>query len=316
MRMYGFTQYGGPEVAETIEAPVPSPGRGQVRIRMEAAGVNPADIKVRSGQRVGQVEVRFPMAMGREACGIVEELGEGVQGLESGQRVVGAVASGTGALAEQVLLVAGSAAPVPAAVSPAAAACVPVALGTAHDALDELDLPEGSTLLVLGAGGGVGSAACALARARGLRVVGVASASKALLLAWLGAEHVESGPGWEDRVRSVAPEGVDGALDLVGEEVLEGIFGLVADPACVRSTAAPASAKKRGGAGVKRRRKAAVFAEVLELMAAGAVEPAILGRFALEDAAEAVAAVEGGHAAGNTVVLAPAPDSAPAPTEG
>ncbi len=91
MLVYGFQEYGDAAVQAYIETPMPVPVAGQLLVEMTAAGVNPADIKVRSGLRKEQVEVAFPMAMGREAAGVVQSVGTGVVGIEVGQRVFGQV---------------------------------------------------------------------------------------------------------------------------------------------------------------------------------------------------------------------------------
>ena len=274
---------------------------------MRAAGVNPADIKVRLGQRTGAVEVRFPMAMGREASGTVLAVGEGEDGaadLEVCDEVFGSTASGTGAVAEQVLLDASGTALRPAGVTPEQASSIPVAFATAHDALHQMALPAGSSVLVIGAGGGVGTAMCSLGRRAGLRVIGVASAAKRDLVVGLGAVHVLSGAQWADRVRAIAPDGVDALLDLAGGRVLAEAVALLAPGRAPLSIADPAAAGEHGGGGVARRRTTQVFAEVAEIVAAGEAAPVVTATYPLDRAAEAVAAVESGHAAGNVVVTA------------
>ncbi|WP_426243305.1 NADP-dependent oxidoreductase [Nocardioides sp. LHG3406-4] len=311
MRIYGFTSYGGPDVQAHLDVPEPEVGSGQLLVEMTAAGVNPADIKVRSGLRK-EVAVAFPMPMGREAAGVVTAVGEGVTGFVPGQRVFGQTATGTGALAERVLLAAGSSAVVPDGVEDAQATCIPVSIGTAYDALDQLGLAAGETLLVMGAGGGVGTATCALARLRGVRVVGVASVAKAELVTELGATHVVSGDGWPDRVRAVAPGGVDAVFDLVGTPVLADAFELAAVPSRVISIAAASEATEAGGSGVERRRTTEVFTLLVGLVAAGELSPVVSATYPFDQAADAVAQVETGHTAGNVVVVRSRQASAPA----
>ena len=303
MLIYGFQEYGDAAVQAYIETPIPVPGHGQLLVEMTAAGVNPADIKVRSGLRKEQVEVAFPMAMGREAAGVVRAVGAGVVGFEAGERVFGQVTSGTGALAERVLLDAASSAVIPAGVEDPHASCIPVSVGTAHDALDQLGLAAGDTLLVTGAGGGVGTSACQLARLRGQRVIGLASAAKAGVVTSLGATHVASGDGWPDRVRGIAPQGVTAVLDLVGTAVLADAIALLAGGPRVVSAAAPAAAIGAGGSGVTRRRTSKVFQQLAELIAAGNLSPLVSASYLFDHAADAVATVESGHALGNVVVV-------------
>lgn len=304
---FGFQRYGGPEVLKHLTVPTPRPGPGQVLIRMTAAGVNPADIKVRNGDRQGSIPVQFPMAVGREAAGVVVELGEGVGHVSVGDRVFGPTAAGTGALAGHVLLDAPGVAAVPDGVTDEQAACIPVAGGTAHDALDELDLAEGSTVLMLGAGGGVGTCVLQMARDRGLTVLGLASAQKAELIESLGGIPVDRHQDWETAVRrqgSHGSHGVDAVIDSVGGETLRSAAALLRIPGAIRSVADPAQAEQLGGSGVIRRRTTEVYTQVAQLVADGRFAPVITQRFALADAAQAVAAVESGHAAGKVVVTA------------
>ncbi|OMH31224.1 zinc-binding dehydrogenase [Tersicoccus sp. Bi-70] len=305
MHAFAFSAHGGPEVTAHVDVPVPVPGPGQLLVRMAASGVNPGDVKVRSGGRQGAFDVRFPMAIGREAAGDVVTVGDGVEGWAPGDAVFGAAAAGTGTLADLVLLTAESVARRPDGVSPEQATCIPVSVGTAWDALDELDLAAGSILLVLGAGGGVGSAASAIGVARGLTVIGVASAGKRQLVEDLGAVHVVSGDGWTDRVRELTTDGrVDGVIDLVGGDVLREAAALVRDRGAIRSGAAPQLATGLGGSGVTRRRTTAVFTAIAEAIAAGVFSPVVSGTWPLAQAEQAVAAVEDGHAIGNVVVIA------------
>lgn len=304
MRMFGFDRYGGPEVQGFFEVPNPRPGPGQVLIGLIAAGINPADVKVRRGERVGAVPVQFLMAMGREACGRVVAIGgpeDRSSGLEIGDLVFGSCAAGTGALADLVLLDGQSVTPVPADVEPAAAACIPVALATAYDALDELALQPGETLLVLGVGG-VGEPALQLATSRGVRGIGVGSQVKRAVVQDAGGAYAASGEGWDDRVRALAPDGIDALLDCVGGENLDRAAALLRPSGRLRSVADPARAERLGGSGVTRRRTSRVFGEVAALVAEGTLRPRISVRVPFGRAAEAVAAVETGRLTGKAIV--------------
>ena len=306
MRIYGFDEYGGPDVQRFHEVEEPPIREGSMRVRTVAAGVNPADVKVRSGARQSGFPVEFPMAMGREACGDVVELGPGARdGIVVGDRVFGSCVPGTGALAQTSLLDAASAVLVPAGLDPARAACIPVAVGTAHDAVEELECAAGDTVLVLGAGGGVGVHAIQLARSAGARVIAVASEGKQDLIEGLGVEHIASGPGWEERVRGLtAGDGarpVDALLDCVGGETLACGVALLAGTR-VRSVADPEGASAAGGSGVVRRRTAEVFGALASRAAEGKLEIVVDGVVPFAEAARAVERVEAGHARGKTVV--------------
>lgn len=296
MRIFGFSSHGGPEVLRHLEVPAPIPGPGQVLVRVLATSVNPGDLNTREG--TNQFEVNFPMAFGREAAGTVVSVGEGVSGIVPGEVVFGSAASGYGSFGEQVLLDAPSVTPVPAGLDARHAACIPVAYGTAFDALDQLGLAEGETLVVLGAGGGVGTAITPLAVARGIHVVGVASAGKRDLVTSLGARHVVSGEGWVERVRKVV-EKPAALFDLVGGQPLREAAALTGR---LISVADKPLANELGGSDVTRRRTRAVYGRVADLLASGQARVTVGEVFPFDDAAEAVAVVEDGHAVGKVIV--------------
>ncbi|MEV5959957.1 NADP-dependent oxidoreductase [Streptomyces sp. NPDC051987] len=299
---YVYTSHGGPETEAFADVDRPVPGPGELLVAVRAAGVNPVDWKLRGGfRRPGEGEARFPVVLGSEAAGVVEGIGAGVTGFSVGDEVFGNAPHG--AFAEYALLTASVTAHKPAALSFTDAATLPVAAATAYDGVRQLDLPEGATLLVTGAGGGVGVAALQIAHAWGLRVIAVASEAKKDLVESLGAVHVPSGPGLADRVRSVAPDGVDGVYDLVGGEVLAEAAGLLADRTrLITAGALPQTVAALGGARVARARTAAVLDAVAELVVAGELDPHVSRTFPLDRADEALRAVEEGHALGKIVI--------------
>ena len=198
MKAYGFISLGGPDVEEFRDVPEPVAGEGELLVQVRAAGVNPGDWRLREGS-YGEVA---PAVLGREVAGTVAALGQGVSGFAVGDEVFGGCPDMQGGFAPLARVTAGFAAHRPSAVPPSDAAVLPVAAGTAYDALTAFDLPEGATLLVNGAGGGVGVPVVQLARARGLRVVGTASHAKHDLLVELGAVPVAYGDGVVERVRA------------------------------------------------------------------------------------------------------------------
>ncbi|WP_406450375.1 NADP-dependent oxidoreductase [Streptomyces sp. NBC_01622] len=302
-KAYVFTRYGGPETEALVEVDRPSPGPGEVLVAVRAAGVNPVDWKLRTGyRRPGETDTRtFPAVFGNEVSGVVEELGAGVDGIAVGDEVFGNTVAG--GYAEYALLPATVTAHKPAELSFRDAATLPVAAATAYDGVRQLDLPAGATVLVTGAGGGVGSAALQIARALGLRAVGVASEGKKDFVESLGAVHVPSGPDLAERVRAVAPDGVDGVYDLVGGEVLAEAATLLTDPTKLITAGAPApEVEKLGGARVERARNAAVLDEVAQLVVSGQLDPHVTRTFPLDQAGEALRTVEDGHARGKIVI--------------
>ncbi|MFM9445659.1 NADP-dependent oxidoreductase [Streptomyces acidiscabies] len=298
-KAYVFTRHGGPETQALIDVDRPAPGPGELLIAVRAAGVNPVDWKLRTGlRRPGDTGERvFPVVLGSEASGVVTALGEGVTGFAVGDEVFGATL--TGGYAEETILPAAITAHKPAALSFADAATLPVAAATAYDGVHQLALPAGATLLITGAGGGVGVAAVQIAHSLGLKVVGVASAAKKEFVESLGAVHVESGDGWTDRV----PGPVDAVYDLVGGDALEQAAGFVSGPGKLITAGEPEDVVAAlGGTRVVRARSAAVLDAVAALVVRGDLNPYVTARYPLERAVEALRAVEEGHARGKVVI--------------
>ncbi|NLU84431.1 NADP-dependent oxidoreductase [Rhodococcus sp. HNM0569] len=308
---YGFTEYGGPETQQFLDLPVATPGPGQVQVAVVAAGVNPADWKVRSGLRRDSVPVALPAVLGREVAGVVTAVGEDETRFSVGDEVLGSTAAGFGGYAQSTVVNSASTAHKPATVAFTDAATIPVALGTAYDALDRLALPAGSTLLVIGAGGGVGSAALSLARLRGLNAIGIASPAKERFVTSTGARWVESGAGAGSRVGTA----VDAVFDLVGGDVLADVAD-AASGARVVSVADPAQAAALGGGGVTRRRTSQVFGEIAQLVASGDLDAHVTRVFPFAEAGAALASVESGHAAGKVVLDVRADERLPTESSG
>ena len=217
MRAITFSTYGGPDVLQLSEVPVPEPGPGQVRLAVRAAGINPIDWKIRNGYMRQNFQVAFPHTPGLEVAGVVDAVGEGAD-FAVGDEVFGW--SETGAYAEYAL--AKTLAPKPAGLSWADAAALPVAGETALRVLGLLEVHEGETLLVLGASGTVGRFAAQVAVAQGATVIGTAGSRNLDDLKSLGIVPVLYGDGWVERVREAAPGPVDAVFDAAGHGVLPG----------------------------------------------------------------------------------------------
>jgi len=225
MKAAQFSRFGGPEVLEIVDLPEPHPGPGQIRIVVHAAGINATEWKLRKG--LLSFGAGLPQTTGRDVAGVVDQLGAGVTDVAVGDRVFGVSDDGAGA-AELALMT--YRAPIPSSLGFVDAAGLPVALETATRSLDELKVGSGSTLLINGAAGGIGSTAVQLAVARGARVIGTASTAKHEYLQLLGAEPVNYGQGMAERVRTLAPDGVDAALDVAGSGVLPELIDLAGGP--------------------------------------------------------------------------------------
>ncbi|WP_067474729.1 NADP-dependent oxidoreductase [Actinomadura hibisca] len=298
MKAVRFQQFGGPEVLEIVDLPDPQPGPGQVRIAVRAAGVNASDWK----KRRGLMDEGLPQTLGYEAAGVVDEIGEGVADVAVGDRVFGLSTEG---MAQAELAVLSHYAPVPPSLDFAEAAALPAAVETATRALDQLGVGKGSALLVNGASGSVGSAAVQLAVARGARVIGTASPANHEYLRSLGAEPVAYGPGLVERVRALAPGGVDLALDVAGSGVLPELIELAGGAEHVVTLADFGGAQEhgvlfsRGDAG----RALYVLGEIGELVETGRFTPPAVRTFPLTEVAEAHRTGEDGHVRGKLVLL-------------
>jgi NADPH:quinone reductase-like Zn-dependent oxidoreductase len=299
MKAVRFHQFGGPEVLEIVDLPDPHPGPGQVRIAVRAAGVNPSDWKKRKGLMDGEL----PQTMGHEAAGVADELGEGVADVVVGDRVFGFDAEGA---AQAELAVLSYYAPIPPSLDFAGAAALPAAIETATRTLDQLGVGSGSgTLLINGASGSVGSAAVQLAVVRGARVIGTASPANHEYLRSLGAEPVAYGEGLVERVRALAPDGVDAALDVAGSGVLPELIELAGGPEHVVTIADFGGAQEHGvrfssgDAG----RAVHALAEIGELIESGRFSLPVAQTFPLAEIAEAHRVSEDGHVRGKLVLV-------------
>ncbi|MFF3380662.1 NADP-dependent oxidoreductase [Streptomyces sp. NPDC002680] len=217
MKAILFDRFGGPEVLHEADIEVPQPGPGQIRVRVKAAGLNALDGKVRSGAMEAVFPTTLPSVPGHELAGVVDALGEGVRDVQVGDEVVGW--SDTGSYAQYAL--ATTVAPKPAGLDWQHAVALPVAAETAERVLDLLDVAAGETVLMHGAAGAVGTLAVQLATARGARVIGTAGPANQDYLTSLGATATLYGEGLVERVRALAPDGVDAVFDLAGKGALE-----------------------------------------------------------------------------------------------
>ena len=211
-KVFRFTDYGGPETQEFVELDKPVPGPSEILVRVRAAGVNPVDYKVRRGMFKDFGPRALPSEFGSELSGVVEQVGQDVEGFSVGDEVFGAPAPSHGAFSEYTVTGASSTAHKPPQVSFTDAATLPVAAATGYDGVEQLGLGRGQTLLITGIGGGVGVAAAQIARDRGIAVFGTGSEAKRALVESLDATLIRYGDGVADRVRELLPDGVDADL--------------------------------------------------------------------------------------------------------
>jgi NADPH:quinone reductase-like Zn-dependent oxidoreductase len=299
MRAVRYHEYGGVETLVVEEAPDPRPGPGEIRVRVAAAGVNPVDWKVRSGAVRELLAVDLPAIPGRDAVGVVDEIGAGVTGVAVGDRVFG-LGGVTGATAELAVLSAW--APAPAAWTDEEAAGAGLASVTALGGLNALGPLEGRVLLIEGAAGGVGSAAVELAVARGATVIGTAAERNHAFLTSLGAVPTTYGTGLAERVAALAPDGVDLALDTAASGSLADLVALVGGPSRVATVADHVNAPRLGVPVADAVNDSALLAEAGERGAQGRYTPRVERAYPLDRIAEAHTDSARGHTRGKLVI--------------
>jgi NADPH:quinone reductase-like Zn-dependent oxidoreductase len=295
MKALQYAEHGGPEVLHVVEVEDPHAGPGQVRIAVKAVGVNPVDWKLRKGL----FPAGLPRIPGSDVSGVVDEIGEGVTGVSVGAEVFGFAVGGGSA---QYAVVEHFAVK-PAGMSWEEAAGLPVPVETAVRVLDLLGVHSGQTLVVNAATGGVGTAAVQLARARGVTVIGTASEGNHEFLRSLGATPTTYGPGLVERVRALAPQGVDFAFDASGRGALPDLIEITGGPERVVTIADPEAQTygvryTGGGEG----RALHALAEAAELYERGQFSLPVARTFRLAEGPEAHRISEEGHVRGKLVI--------------
>jgi NADPH:quinone reductase-like Zn-dependent oxidoreductase len=299
MRALQYKAYGGPEVLEWAEAPDPHAGSGQIRIAVRAASVNPIDWKTIGGALSGGKPMEGTGYLGRDAAGVVDEVGEGVTGVSVGDEVFG---RGPNTQAESAVLDAWAAkAP---SVDWAVAAAAGVAGETSERGLRLLDVKAGDTLFVDGGAGGVGAVAVQMALARDATVIASASEANHDYLRELGATPVLYGPGLAERVRAAADGPVDAVFDVAGKTPVEELISLVPEPSRVVTianyTAGQAGARVTGGGSDSQPMQA--LAQVADLLAQNKLVIKVQ-TFPFDRAAEAYRISQAGHVRGKLVLI-------------
>lgn len=329
-----LTGKGGPEMLRVTDGDAPMPGRGEVRVRVEASGVSFAEVQMLLGRY--PMQPKFPFVPGYDLIGRVTETGAGVEGIRVGDRV--AALTRTGAWRTHVVVRASAVVPVPAELDSGVAEAVVMNGVTAWQMLHQIaKVRAGQTVLVHGASGGVGSLLVRLAVAAGARVIGTASASKHDLLVEAGAEPVDyRTENVAARVRELAPGGVHAVFDHLGADSVASSYELLADGGIVISYGSASTLNDRGHwatpyVGMVRRmvgwqigrllgrgrgRRVSIYyvkpgpkftealTEIFAMVAAGTLDPPITARYPLDKAAEALRVLTEGHSTGKVVLEA------------
>jgi NADPH:quinone reductase-like Zn-dependent oxidoreductase len=298
-RVVQYEEVGGPEVLEIVDVPTPTPADDEVLVEVKAIGINPVDLKQRSGLR--RTAAPGPRRIGSDASGVITETGSAVSGWAPGDEVLVASA---GQLVRK-----------PASISFEQAAALGVPVSTAYQVLRSLGVGEGTTLLLHAGSGAVGSAAIQFAVAWGATVIATGSPANQQRMRDLGAIPTTYGPGLVDRVRALAPGGVDVVLDVAGtDDALEASFELVPDRSRIGTVVVGARAAElgiRAWAGgnpvpltpAEQALRAEAYGVVVDLLERGEFRIDVAHTYPLDDVVTAHRDIESGAVSGKVVLL-------------
>jgi NADPH:quinone reductase-like Zn-dependent oxidoreductase len=257
MKVVCIYSYGGPEVLVYEDAPCPHPGKGEVLVRIHAAGINPVDWKIREGQLKGMLHHAFPLVLGWDVSGVVEGLGSGLTRLKMGDEVFSRPdISRDGGYAESIVIKESEVALKPKSIDHLHAAALPLAGLTGWQTLfDAGGLSEGQRVLIHAAAGGVGHIAVQLAKWKGTQVIGTAAERNHAFLRKLGVDRVIDYD--TERFEEVV-QPVDMVLDTMGGETQERSWKVLKPGGILISIASPPSPETAAAHGV---RQAFVFTQ-------------------------------------------------------
>ncbi|TFB84329.1 NADP-dependent oxidoreductase [Cryobacterium algoricola] len=300
-RYVRFSEFGGPEVLRVITGDPPAPGRGQVRVRVHAAGVNPVDWKIlRGGPAAGAHGVELPSGNGNDFSGVIDELGAGVTSWAVGDAVLG----GRRMFAQADWLVVDASAIIrkPDALGFLAAGALDIAGRAAAASVRSLGLTREDTVLVSAAAGGVGVLAVQLALRTGATVVGTASPANHDFLRSLGVIPVAYGAGLAERVRALVPR-VTAVLDYNGPATIDAALELGVSGARINTIAARGHRADAGITGIGgQAARPGDLAALANRVASGDVVLPIDRVFPLEEVADAYRYLMRGHVRGKVVL--------------
>jgi NADPH:quinone reductase-like Zn-dependent oxidoreductase len=304
MRAVRFERYGGPEVLEVVEVEDPTPGPGQVLVRVKAAGINPGEVAIREGRLQDRWPARFPSGEGSDLAGVVQHAADGVEGWSPDSEVIG-WSDERSSHAELVVVPADHLTARPAEVPWEVAGALYVAGATAWAAVRAVAAQPSETVVVSAAAGGVGCLAVQLAHRAGARVLGIASDAHH---EWLRAHDVVPvayGEGLAQRLREEAAEGIDAVIDTFGGGDVDLAVELGVRPERIDTIIDHEAAQRHGAktdasaAGSS----AEVLAELAGMIARGELELPIAATYPLERVREAYEHLEKRHTLGKIALV-------------
>ncbi|MFB4311105.1 NADP-dependent oxidoreductase [Actinomadura sp. GTD37] len=312
MRAIAVSEYGA--TPALMNLPRPEPGPGEILVKIVAAGLNPVDWKIADGMLKDSVDVPFPLILGQDGAGVVDEVGADVVRLRHGEQVYGGFLDaprGLGSYAEYAIVREdGPVARMPEGMIYTQAAAVPTASTTALAIVEEARVDAGQTVLVVGATGGVGQSAVQLAARTGAKVIATARDDMAGTMRRLGAdETVDHSKGdLNQQVLAVHTDGVDVVLDAVSDTTAaEHIAQLLRPGGTYVSTTWAVNpdameARELRGVNYEGKPSAALLERLSDLIDAGELRVRVEREAPLAEAADALAANRAGGARGKTVL--------------
>ncbi|KQR92201.1 MAG: NADP-dependent oxidoreductase [Microbacterium ginsengisoli] len=305
MKSVQIVSWGATDDLEVRDIPTPEADGGQVRVKVQATGLNPVDwkiIEVMQDKPGGYgAHIVLPSGNGNDYAGVVDQVGEGVTGVSVGDAVFGG--SRYFAQAEYVVVDAGSVIPIPDGLTVAQAGGLDIVGRTAVASVRQVAPQAGETVLVSAAAGGVGVIAAQLVRLAGARVIGTASPANHGYLTELGIEPVAYGDGLVERLRELAPEGIDAVLDNQGRATLEAAVELGVPTGRINTIAEHSFAAQHGISsvgGAKADNKD--LAELAGRVATGEILFPIDSVYPLDQVTAAYAHLKAGHLRGKVVL--------------
>jgi NADPH:quinone reductase-like Zn-dependent oxidoreductase len=299
-----FEKYGGIDVLNLVEVTRPVPGRGQVLVKIMAAGINPGESAIREGKLAKQWPATFPSGEGTDLAGSVAEIGDGVKNIAIGDEVIG-FTDNRASHAEFVVVEADHLVPRPAEVPWEQAGALFVVGTTAYAAVKAVSLKPGDTVVVSSAAGGVGSLVVQLAKNIGAKVIGLSGVANHEWLSDHGIVPVTYGEGAADRIREAAGGPIDAFIDTHGDGYVELAIKLGISPDRINTIIDFPAAKKYGVKmdGSQAGAHAEVLAELAGLIATGRLEIPIANVYHLVDVRDAYRELEKEHTHGKIVLV-------------
>jgi NADPH:quinone reductase-like Zn-dependent oxidoreductase len=301
MKAVRFDNYGGIDVLHLVDVPVPEPVQGEVLVKVKAASINPGEAKIREGLMHSRWPATFPSGEGSDFAGLVTKLGSGVEGIKTGDEVIG-FSDRRASHAEYVVVEAQNITRKPANVSWEVAGALPIAGSTAYAAVRAVSLKPGDKVAVSGAAGGVGSIAVQLAKRAGAEVIGIAGPANHDWLVAHGIQPLLYGDSLAERLREA---GIDAFVDTNGSGYVKLALELGVALDRIDTIIDFAAAQQFGvkSEGSQAALNSGVLAELAGLVAAGVLEVPIAATFPLAAVRDAFKLLEQGHTRGKIVLL-------------